>query len=143
MSGGHDHHSGGLNLTLHVWRQKDAQAEGRFETYALQRCSEHCSFLEMLDQLNEQLLREGRDPVAFDHDCREGICGSCRCSDQQGQAPRARTETATCQLHMRRFHDGDTIYVEPFRAKAFPIQRDLVVDRSAFDRIVRRAGSSR
>ncbi len=138
MSGGHDNH-GGLNLTLHVWRQKNREAEGHFETYSLHGISEHCSFLEMLDQLNEQLLREGREPVAFEHDCREGICGSCSLVIN-GQAHGPDRETATCQLHMRRFHDGETIYIEPFRAKAFPIVRDLVCDRSAFDRIIARGG---
>jgi succinate dehydrogenase / fumarate reductase iron-sulfur subunit len=135
MSGGHDSHSGALDLTLHVWRQRTTEDEGRFETYSLHGISEHCSFLEMLDQLNEQLLREGREPVAFDHDCREGICGSCGVVIN-GQAHGPDRETATCQLHMRRFKSGDTLYVEPFRAKGFPILRDLVVDRSAFDRIV-------
>ncbi len=139
MSGGHDTHSHGLNLTLHVWRQKNAQDTGHFETYSLQGISEHCSFLEMLDQLNEQLLREGREPVAFDHDCREGICGSCSLVIN-GRAHGPDRETATCQLHMRRFHDGQTIYIEPFRAKAFPVQRDLVTDRSAFDRIIAAGG---
>jgi succinate dehydrogenase / fumarate reductase iron-sulfur subunit len=139
MSGEHGHGSSGLNLTLHVWRQKNSQAEGAFETYSLHGISEHCSFLEMLDQLNEQLLREGRDPVAFDHDCREGICGSCGVVIN-GQAHGPDRETATCQLHMRRFRDGDTIYVEPFRARAFPVVRDLVVDRAAFDRIISKGG---
>ncbi|MCY3002904.1 MAG: succinate dehydrogenase/fumarate reductase iron-sulfur subunit [Planctomycetota bacterium] len=139
MSGGHDTHSHGLNLTLHVWRQKNAQDTGHFETYSLHGISEHCSFLEMLDQLNEQLLKEGREPVAFDHDCREGICGSCSLVIN-GRAHGPDRETATCQLHMRRFHDGETIYIEPFRAKAFPVQRDLVCDRSAFDRIIAAGG---
>jgi succinate dehydrogenase / fumarate reductase, iron-sulfur subunit len=129
----------GLSLTLHVWRQKDAAAPGAFESYSLRGVSPDASFLEMLDVLNEQLLAEGREPVAFDHDCREGICGSCGMMIN-GQAHGPDRETATCQLHMRRFRDGDSIHIEPFRAKAFPVLRDLVVDRSAFDRILALGG---
>jgi succinate dehydrogenase / fumarate reductase iron-sulfur subunit len=129
----------GLNLTLNVWRQASAGDEGRFETYELRGISTDMSFLEMLDVLNEQLTREGRPPVAFDHDCREGICGSCGMMIN-GQAHGPDRETATCQLHMRKFKDGDTLHIEPFRAKAFPVLKDLVVDRSAFDRIVASGG---
>jgi succinate dehydrogenase / fumarate reductase iron-sulfur subunit len=140
MSAGHDDHgSGGLDLTLHIWRQPSGEAQGRFETYPLHDVSPDMSFLEMLDVLNEQLVREGREPVAFDHDCREGICGSCGMMIN-GQAHGPDRETAACQLHMRRFKSGDTISIEPFRARAFPILRDLVVDRSAFDRIVAKGG---
>jgi succinate dehydrogenase / fumarate reductase, iron-sulfur subunit len=130
---------GDLNLTLHVWRQEHPASEGRFETYSLRGISTHMSFLEMLDVLNEQLTREGRLPVAFDHDCREGICGSCGMVIN-GQVHGPERETATCQLHMRKFKDGDTIVIEPFRAKSFPLLKDLTVDRSAFDRIVAAGG---
>ena len=140
MSGGHDDHgTGGLDLTLHIWRQESSEAQGRFETYPLHGVSPDMSFLEMLDVLNEQLVLEGRDPVAFDHDCREGICGSCGMMIN-GQAHGPERETATCQLHMRRFKSGDTIFIEPFRARAFPLLKDLVVDRSAFDRIIAKGG---
>ena len=122
-----------LRVTLHVWRQTGPREPGRFERYSLE-VSPDCSFLEMLDILNAELMHDGREPVAFDHDCREGICGTCSLViDGQPHGPDA--ETTTCQLHMRRYADGATIYVEPFRAGAFPIVRDLVVDRSAFDRI--------
>jgi len=140
MSSGHDDHgSEGMDLTLHVWRQAAADQPGRFETYALHDVSPHMSFLEMLDVLNEKLVSEGREPVAFDHDCREGICGSCGVMIN-GQAHGPDRETAACQLHMRRFKGGDTIVIEPFRARAFPVLRDLIVDRSAFDRIVGAGG---
>jgi succinate dehydrogenase / fumarate reductase iron-sulfur subunit len=139
MSADHGGSTAGLALTLHVWRQKDAAATGGFETYSLRGVSPDASFLEMLDVLNEQLLSEGREPVAFDHDCREGICGSCGIVIN-GQAHGPDRETATCQLHMRRFRDGDSLYLEPFRARAFPVLRDLVVDRSSFDRIVAEGG---
>jgi succinate dehydrogenase / fumarate reductase iron-sulfur subunit len=129
----------GLDLTVQVWRQASREAVGDFETYALRGISTDMSFLEMLDVLNEQLTREGRAPVAFDHDCREGICGSCGMVIN-GQVHGPERETATCQLHMRRFKDGDTIVIEPFRAKAFPIVKDLIVDRAAFDRIVAAGG---
>ena len=128
-----------LSLTLDVWRQKDAGAAGRFERYEVAGISTDSSFLEMLDVLNEQLIAEGKEPVAFDHDCREGICGSCGMVIN-GQAHGPDTLTTACQLHMRRFADGDRIVVEPWRAKAFPVLRDLVVDRSAFDRIVSAGG---
>ena len=134
------HTSGGLlNLTVHVWRQEVGSSEGHFETYSLRDISPDMSFLEMLDVLNEQLIREGRIPVAFDHDCREGICGSCGMVIN-GQVHGPERETATCQLHMRKFKDGDSIHIEPFRAKAFPVVRDLVVDRVAFDRIISAGG---
>jgi succinate dehydrogenase / fumarate reductase iron-sulfur subunit len=138
----HDPHAGsgrGLKLTLNVWRQAGPEAEGGFEAYHLKDISSEMSFLEMLDVLNEKLVGQGREPVAFDHDCREGICGSCGVVIN-GKAHGPDAETATCQLHMRRFSDGDTIYVEPFRARAFPLVKDLVVDRGAFDRILARGG---
>jgi succinate dehydrogenase / fumarate reductase iron-sulfur subunit len=128
-----------MKLTLKVWRQKSANDRGRFETYQLDNVSEHMSFLEMLDVLNEQLITSGQEPVAFDSDCREGICGMCSCVIN-GRAHGPDAETATCQLHMRRFKDGDTITIEPWRAKAFPPVKDLVVDRSAFDRIQQAGG---
>jgi succinate dehydrogenase / fumarate reductase iron-sulfur subunit len=129
----------GMRITLRVWRQKRASAPGALETYSLRTVSPDMSFLEMLDLLNEQLLREGRDPVAFDHDCREGICGACSLVID-GRAHGPDRETTTCQLHMRRFNDGDVITIEPFRADAFPVVKDLVVDRSAFDRILAAGG---
>lgn len=128
-----------MRITLKVWRQKNAQDKGRFEVYTLNEVDEHASFLEMFDVLNEQLIREGKDPVAFDHDCREGICGMCSMvinGRPHGPLP----HTTTCQLHMRHFRDGDTIVVEPWRAGAFPVIKDLVVDRSAFDRIIAAGG---
>ena len=131
--------SGNLSLTLKIWRQPNAQTRGRFETYQLDDVSPDMSFLEMLDVLNEQLIKEGQEPVAFDHDCREGICGACGMMIN-GQAHGPEAETTTCQLHMRRFRNGDTIVIEPWRARAFPVVRDLVVDRSAFDRIMTAGG---
>ena len=128
-----------LNLTLRVWRQKNASTPGRFETYALEKISTDSSFLEMLDLLNERLVNEGKEPVAFDHDCREGICGACGMVIN-GTAHGPDQLTTTCQLHMRRFADGATITIEPWRARAFPILRDLVVDRSSLDRIVSAGG---
>ncbi|MEZ4922632.1 MAG: succinate dehydrogenase/fumarate reductase iron-sulfur subunit [Crocinitomicaceae bacterium] len=128
-----------MNLTLKVWRQKDAKDTGRMETYQLPNVSEHMSFLEMLDVLNEKLINEGQEPVAFDHDCREGICGMCSLYIN-GEAHGPDRGVTTCQLHMRMFNDGDTITIEPFRAKAFPVIKDLVVDRSAFDRIQHAGG---
>ncbi|WP_425076879.1 succinate dehydrogenase/fumarate reductase iron-sulfur subunit [Psychroserpens sp. S379A] len=128
-----------MNLTLKIWRQKDAQSQGKMETYNVNDISEHMSFLEMLDVLNEQLIAAGDEPVAFDHDCREGICGMCSLYIN-GEAHGPDRAITTCQLHMRMFNDGDTIYIEPFRAKAFPIIKDLVVDRSAFDRIQHAGG---
>jgi succinate dehydrogenase / fumarate reductase, iron-sulfur subunit len=128
-----------IDVTLRIWRQPAAAVPGEFRTYQLRGISTDMSFLEMLDVLNEQLLRQGEDPVAFDHDCREGICGTCGMMIN-GQAHGPDPETTTCQLHMRRFSDGDTITVEPWRARAFPVIRDLVVDRSAFDRIIQAGG---
>ncbi len=128
-----------MNLTLHVWRQKDSQDPGRFVRYVVKSVSSHMSFLEMLDVLNEQLISEGEDPIAFDHDCREGICGACGMVIN-GQAHGPQRATTTCQLHMRNFQDGDEITIEPWRARAFPVVKDLVVDRSAFDRIMQAAG---
>jgi len=128
-----------LSLTLKIWRQPDARSRGQFQTYHLEDISPDMSFLEMLDVLNERLIQEGQEPVAFDHDCREGICGACGMMIN-GQAHGPDAETTTCQLHMRRFSDGDTIIIEPWRARAFPVVRDLVVDRSAFDRIMAAGG---
>jgi succinate dehydrogenase / fumarate reductase iron-sulfur subunit len=127
-----------MKIKLNVWRQKNASTTGRFESYDV-AVNEHMSFLEMLDVLNERLTEEGKDPVAFDHDCREGICGSCSMVIN-GMPHGPRKATTTCQLHMRSFKDGDEIDVEPFRAGAFPIIKDLVVDRTAFDRIQRAGG---
>lgn len=128
-----------MKLTLKIWRQKSANDKGAIETYSLDNVSEHMSFLEMMDVLNEQLINEGKEPVAFDHDCREGICGMCS-MQINGEAHGPDRGVTTCQLHMRKFKDGDTIYIEPFRAKGFPVIKDLVVDRSAFDRIQHAGG---
>jgi succinate dehydrogenase / fumarate reductase iron-sulfur subunit len=128
-----------INVTLKIWRQKNADSKGKIETYQLSKVSTDSSFLEMLDQLNEKLISEKQAPVAFDHDCREGICGSCSLYID-GRAHGPQTQTTTCQLHMRSFNDGDTIYIEPWRSKAFPIIKDLIVDRSAFDRIQQSGG---
>jgi len=128
-----------LNLTLKIWRQAGPNQPGSLKTYAVSGISTDMSFLEMLDVLNEQLIAKGEEPVAFDHDCREGICGTCGVMIN-GQAHGPDSGTTTCQLHMRRFQDGDTIVIEPWLAKAFPIVRDLVVDRSAFDRIIQAGG---
>lgn len=128
-----------INVKLKVWRQKNSSDKGRFETYDANNISQEMSFLEMFDVLNEELIKEGKDPIAFDHDCREGICGMC--SMYINGRPHGPWEAnTTCQLHMRAFNDGDTIVVEPWRAKAFPVIKDLVVDRSAFDRIVQAGG---
>src|SRR5437762_8492206 len=128
-----------MQLTLKVWRQKNSSDKGGFETYGLDNVDVHASFLEMFDVLNHQLIEEGKDPVAFDHDCREGICGTCSMViNGRAHGPLART--TACQLHMRHFKDGDTITVEPWRARAFPVIRDLVTDRSAFDRIIQSGG---
>jgi succinate dehydrogenase / fumarate reductase iron-sulfur subunit len=128
-----------MKLTLKVWRQKNNQAKGEFKTYPMDHVSEDMSFLEMFDVLNEDLVRKGDEPIAFDHDCREGICGMCS-MHINGRAHGPAEETTTCQLHMRKFNDGETITVEPFRAKAFPVIKDLMVDRSAFDRIIQAGG---
>lgn len=128
-----------MNLTLKIWRQKGPQEKGQMVTYKVTDISEHMSFLEMMDVLNEQLINQGEEPVAFDHDCREGICGMCSMYIN-GEAHGPDRGVTTCQLHMRMFKDGDTIYIEPFRAKAFPVIKDLVVDRSAFERIQQSGG---
>jgi succinate dehydrogenase / fumarate reductase iron-sulfur subunit len=128
-----------MKLFLKVWRQDNRNDEGRFETHTLDNVSEDSSFLEMMDQLNEQLLEEGTGPVVFDHDCREGICGMCSLTIN-GLPHGTENSTTTCQLHMRKFEDGDTVTIEPFRAKAFPVVKDLVVDRSAFDSITQAGG---
>lgn len=128
-----------MNLTLKVWRQKNATAEGHIETYDAKDIPVEASFLEMLDIVNERIINDGGEPIHFDHDCREGICGQCSLTINGIPHSKERGITA-CQLHMRKFKDGDTIWVEPFRAKAFPLQRDLMVDRSAFDRIIAAGG---
>ncbi len=128
-----------MNLTLYVWRQKDARDAGRMERYEAKDINTHMSFLEMLDVVNEGLIAEGVEPIAFDHDCREGICGMCSMVIN-GVAHGPEPGTTVCQLHMRHFKDGDKIYIEPFRARAFPVIKDLVVDRSAFDRIMAAGG---
>lgn len=128
-----------MNLTLKIWRQKDAQSEGKIVDYQLSDVSDDSSFLEMIDQLNTQIIDKGDEPVAFDHDCREGICGSCSMVIN-GRPHGPSEETTTCQLHMRSFNDGDTIFIEPWRANAFPVIKDLVVDRTAFDRIIQAGG---
>ncbi|RME92543.1 MAG: succinate dehydrogenase/fumarate reductase iron-sulfur subunit [Candidatus Hydrogenedentota bacterium] len=128
-----------MKITLKIWRQKNQEDKGEFKTYELDNVNEHMSFLEMLDVLNEKLMKEGEEPVAFDHDCREGICGMCSMVIN-GRPHGPDPGTTTCQLHMRRFKDGDTIVVEPWRAKAFPVIKDLIVDRSAFDRILQAGG---
>ncbi|MGM0576374.1 MAG: succinate dehydrogenase/fumarate reductase iron-sulfur subunit [Myxococcota bacterium] len=123
-----------ISLTLKIWRQKDASSKGGFETYELDAVSTHASFLEMLDILNEQLVTEGKEPVVFEHDCREGICGTCGFMIN-GEAHGPESGMTVCQLHMRKFRDGDTLTLEPWRARAFPVMRDLQVDRTAFDDI--------
>lgn len=128
-----------MNLTLKVWRQKNKNAAGHFETFQVKDISSEMSFLEMFDVLNEQLIAEGKEPIAFDHDCREGICGMCS-MHINGRAHGPWHHTTTCQLHMREYKDGDTIVVEPFRANAFPVIKDLVVDRTGFDRIIQAGG---
>jgi succinate dehydrogenase / fumarate reductase iron-sulfur subunit len=128
-----------MNLTLKVWRQKNKNEQGRFETYQVQDISSEMSFLEMFDVLNERLINEGKEPIAFDHDCREGICGMCS-MHINGRAHGPWAGTTTCQLHMRAFKNGDTITVEPWRASAFPVLKDLTVDRNAFDRIIEAGG---
>jgi succinate dehydrogenase / fumarate reductase iron-sulfur subunit len=128
-----------MKLTLHVWRQKDRNDKGRMETYLAPNVSEHMSFLEMIDVVNTDLINKGTDPIHFDHDCREGICGMC--SMVINGVPHGHLRATTvCQLHMRHFKDGDHVYIEPWRARAFPVVKDLVVDRSAFDRIMQAGG---
>ena len=128
-----------MKLQLKIWRQDGPEDSGQFEMHDLDGVSEDCSFLEMLDLLNEQLLENGKEPVSFDHDCREGICGTCSLTIN-GLPHGPEDSTTTCQLHMRKFRDGETITIEPFRAKAFPVVRDLVVDRSPFDKIIQAGG---
>ncbi len=128
-----------IDLTLQIWRQKNTDAPGDFETYSLNNISTAMSFLEMLDLLNENLTLQGQEPVAFDHDCREGICGMCGAM-VNGIAHGPEPETTLCQLHMRHFQSGDTLVIEPFRSRAFPVKRDLVIDRSALDRIIQAGG---
>ena len=128
-----------MDLTLKVWRQENAKTKGKFETYGIKNVSPDSSFPEMLDVLNEQLIQEDLQPVAFDHDCREGICGMCSLFIN-GRAHGPDEEITTCQLHMRKFKDGDTIVIEPWRAGGFPVIKDLMVDRSAFDKILQAGG---
>ena len=128
-----------MDLTLKVWRQDNAKAKGRFENYQIKNISPDSSFLEMIDELNEQLIQEDKEPVAFDHDCREGICGMCSLFIN-GRAHGPDEEISTCQLHMRKFKDGDTIVIEPWRANGFPVIKDLMVDRQAFDKILQSGG---
>ncbi len=137
MSGQNEH--GTMTLKLIVWRQSAPTEPGRFETYTARNITEHHSFLEMLDVVNEDLIKEGKEPIVFDHDCREGICGVC--SQVINGVPHGGQErTTVCQLHMRKFKDGDTIYIEPWRARAFPILKDLLVDRAALDKIIQAGG---
>src|ERR1041384_7997920 len=128
-----------MSLTLKVWRQKNADSKGSFETYQVRDISSEMSFLEMFDVLNERLIKEGKEPIAFDHDCREGICGTCSMYIN-GRPHGPWHANTTCQLHMRAYKDGDTIVVEPWRANSFPVLKDLVVDRTAFDRIIQAGG---
>jgi succinate dehydrogenase / fumarate reductase iron-sulfur subunit len=128
-----------MKIILHIWRQRNAEDQGRLVRYEVPNVSEHMSFLEMLDVLNEDLILKNEDPVAFDHDCREGICGTCGCM-VNGVAHGPLPGTTLCQLHMRHFKDGDELYLEPWRARAFPVVKDLVVNRSAFDRLIAAGG---
>ena len=128
-----------MDFTLKIWRQKNAQSKGKFMTYPIKDISPDCSFLEMLDILNESLVQKNEEPVAFDHDCREGICGACSLYIN-GRPHGPDNAITTCQLHMRKFKDGDTIVIEPWRAKPFPVIKDLMVDRSAFDKIIQAGG---
>jgi len=128
-----------INITLKVWRQANPKAKGAFETYSLKNVSTDSSFLEMLDVLNEQLINEGKEPIVFDHDCREGICGMCSLYIN-GHAHGPDEDVTTCQLHMRKFQDGETITVEPWRSAGFPVICDLMVDRNAFDKIIQAGG---
>lgn len=128
-----------MNLTLYVWRQKNAEDKGRMEKFDAKDINQHMSFLEMLDVVNEDLIQQEIEPIAFDHDCREGICGMCSLVIN-GRPHGPESATTVCQLHMRHFNDGDSIYIEPWRARAFPVIKDLIVDRSAFDRIMQAGG---
>ena len=128
-----------MRIRLHIWRQASRDVAGHMDTYELDGVNPNMSFLEMMDHLNEELTEKGQDPVAFDHDCREGVCGMCSMVIN-GQAHGPKQGTTTCQLYMRHFNDGDEVYVEPWRSKAFPVAKDLIVDRSAFDRIIQSGG---
>jgi succinate dehydrogenase iron-sulfur subunit len=128
-----------MKLTLNVWRQENASAKGRFEKYTANDVSPDMSFLEMLDVVNEEIIEDGGEPIAFDHDCREGICGACSLV-VNGEPHGPQVAATTCQLHMRKFNDGDELWIEPWRARAFPVIRDLVVDRTSFDRIIQAGG---
>ena len=128
-----------MKLTLKIWKQKNSQSKGKFVIYSLDNISPSCSFLEMLDILNEQLISRNEEPVAFDHDCREGICGMCSLYIN-GRPHGPDDAITTCQLHMRKFKDGDTIVIEPWRARPFPVIKDLMVDRTAFDKIIQNGG---
>lgn len=128
-----------MKLTLHIWKQKNTADKGHFEKFQLDNVSPDMSFLEMIDVLNERLIHEGKDVISFDHDCREGICGACSLTIN-GVPHGPESATTTCQLHMRKFKDGDTIYIEPFRSSAFPVIKDLTIDRTAFDRIMQAGG---
>ena len=128
-----------MTLNLKIWRQKNSKSKGKMVDYTLDNVSPDASFLEMIDQLNEELVSKGKEPIAFDHDCREGICGMCSLMIN-GQAHGPEKETTTCQLHMRSFNDGDSIVIEPWRARAFPVHKDLMVDRSSFDEIIKAGG---
>ena len=128
-----------MKITLHIWKQKNQSTKGSFDTFVLDNISPDSSFLEMLDILNEKLIKENKEPVAFDHDCREGICGSCSLRIN-GKSHGPSRGQASCQIHMRQFKDGDDIWIEPFRAKSFPVVRDLIVDRSSLDRIIQSGG---
>lgn len=128
-----------MKLTLHIWRQKGPDDKGRFETFELDKVNEHMSFLEMLDVLNQELIEAGKEPVAFEHDCREGICGCCG-AVVDGKPHGGFKGTTLCQLHMRHFKDGDEIVIEPWRSRAFPVMKDLIVDRGALDRMVQAGG---
>ena len=135
---GHDEHRT-MNLKLIVWRQEGPDKPGKFETYLARDITEHHSFLEMLDVVNEDLIKEGKEPIVFDHDCREGICGTCS-QVINGLPHGGQTRTTVCQLHMRKFNDGDTIYIEPWKARAFPVLKDLMVDRGALDTVIQAGG---
>ncbi|WP_372368189.1 succinate dehydrogenase/fumarate reductase iron-sulfur subunit [Candidatus Uabimicrobium sp. HlEnr_7] len=128
-----------INITIKVWRQKNKDSKGEFQSYEAKDISTHMSFLEMLDEVNDVLIKDEKEPIAFDHDCREGICGSCSMVIN-GRAHGPEKGITACQLHMRKFNDGDTIWIEPWRAKAFPVLKDLVVDRTAFDHIMTAGG---
>ncbi|MGD8353990.1 MAG: 2Fe-2S iron-sulfur cluster-binding protein, partial [Pseudomonadota bacterium] len=137
MSGNDEHQT--MTLKLIVWRQQAPDKPGRFETYLAKGITDHHSFLEMLDVVNQDLIKEGREPIVFDHDCREGICGTCS-QVINGLPHGGQNRTTVCQLHMRKFKDGDTIYIEPWKARAFPVLKDLMVDRGALDKVIQAGG---